>query len=170
MNTWGMPTLRKITRKKRWMPTKKPAGLRPKAPPSEKNLKNSEKSSKLNKLFLAFFFFFILGGCAPLKLSYKPAPNALKALAKVETGGLKSKMTIILKSPDLMRIEFYGPLSGIAGVVAGNGKNCFLYSNGVKKSCNRDEEGSIYPPSQSPAPPLNPEELVPILLGMEADL
>ena len=62
-----------------------------------------------------------------------------------------------------MRIEFYGPLSGIAGVVAGNGKNCFLYSNGVTKSCNRDEEGSGYPP-------LNPEELVPILLGMEADL
>src|SRR3990170_5939722 len=121
MNTWGMPTLRKITRKKRWMPTKKPAGLRPKAPHSKKNLKNSEKSSKLNKLFFTFFFFFILSGCAPLKLSYKhpqSAPNALKALAKIETDGLKGRITIILKSPDLMRIEFYGPLSGIAGVVA----------------------------------------------------
>ena len=140
-------------------------------------MKNSEKSSKLNKLFFTFFFFFILSGCAPLKLSYKhpqSAPNALKALAKIETDGLKGRITIILKSPDLMRIEFYGPLSGIAGVVAGNGKNCFLYSNGVTKSCNRDEEGSIYPPSSSTAPPLNPplnpEELVPILLGMEADL
>ncbi|HLE08649.1 MAG TPA: hypothetical protein VI914_03345, partial [Thermodesulfobacteriota bacterium] len=87
-------------------------------------MKNSEKSSKLNKLFFTFFFFFILSGCAPLKLSYKhpqSAPNALKALAKIETDGLKGRITIILKSPDLMRIEFYGPLSGIAGVVAGNG-------------------------------------------------
>ncbi len=86
------------------------------------------------------------------------APTSLKALARVELArDIKGRATVLVKSPDKIRIEVYGPMNRIVAVVAGDSEDCTLYYRGRLSGCRWDDPAL--------AGPAGPRELVPILLG-----
>lgn len=121
----------------------------------------------------ALFAVLILTGCAYLRPA-APAPEVsvrkealtassirAEALVELEKGTpLSGRASIFVKSPASFRIEVKGPLGSSVASFISDGKEISIFSEGVQR---------IYGPEDPDMPyPLKPEELVLVLLGVNA--
>lgn len=94
---------------------------------------------RLKSLALLFILVFI-SGCAALKPQAAPEglnpPTAIRAEAVVElkkTITLAGRAVILAKSPDLFRIEVFGPFGQVMALLVSDGSSLYIYSGGEEK-------------------------------------
>ncbi|MEE9615341.1 MAG: hypothetical protein V3W31_10405 [Thermodesulfobacteriota bacterium] len=87
-------------------------------------------------------------------------PDSLRARARVELTAkeLKGRAVILVKRPDLVRIEILGPLGQAVSVLVSDSRRIALYSEGKVKSYRWDDPAQPYP--------FGARELVSFLMGM----
>lgn len=118
----------------------------------------SKRSCKL--LFLLFF----LPGCAAIS-PIRPQPVLLtppgslraEAIVEIEKIRFRGRAVILVKAPDLVRMDLLNPFNQVASVILSDPKGLTYYSNGEVRHYGWDDPQVPYH--------LGPVELVSFLLG-----
>lgn len=90
----------------------------------------------------------LLYGCSSLRPPQKTLPSVkdtMRIAGTFEFEGLKGRVVIFLKEPDLVRIELYGAMNSLVLVLAGNSESCRYYIDGMVKRCRWTESLFIAP-------------------------
>jgi outer membrane lipoprotein-sorting protein len=115
------------------------------------------------RAYTLIFLLFILPACPsrsiqPLPVLVKP-PGSLRAEATVELEKIefKGRAVILVKSPDLVRMDLLGPFNHVVSVIVSDSEGLSYYSNGEVRRYGWDDPLLPYP--------LRPGELVSLLMG-----
>ncbi len=108
-------------------------------------------------IILLFLVATLITACSTRE-GLKPAPEeaqppiCLRIKGTFEMNGLKGRVLILAREPDLIRVELYGAMNTLLMAVAGDGRRCSFYRDGKVGGCSW--ENSIL---------VGPEELVSII-------
>lgn len=118
------------------------------------------------RAYTLLLLLLLISGCAQLKGSIPPdtavfgkAPGSLRALAVVELEkmGFRGRAVILVKSPDLLRIDLLGPFGQVVAVIIGDGGRLAYYSKAESRAYSFEDTLLGYS--------LRPRELVSFLTG-----
>lgn len=71
------------------------------------------------------------------RLLNAPPPDSIRARARVtlEGSSLKGRAIVLVKAPDMIRIDVLGPMGGLAFALSFDGYNCHYLEDGEPKRC-----------------------------------
>jgi hypothetical protein len=119
------------------------------------------------RAYTLLIFIFLLPGCSTISIQPTPdlgkAPVSLRAeaIVELEREEFRSRAVILVKSPDLVRIDFRGPFNQVVAVVVSDGTELTFYSNRKIRSYRWDDPQLPYH--------FRPREFVSFLLGRPGD-
>jgi outer membrane lipoprotein-sorting protein len=117
----------------------------------------------LSSPYTLLLLLFLISGCAAgpvlpgADLVSPPLSLRAKAVVELEKAEFRGRAVIVVKSPDLVRIDFLGPFNHVVAVIVSDGAGLTFYSNGEARSYKWHDP--LLPYSFSP------EELVSFLMG-----
>jgi outer membrane lipoprotein-sorting protein len=112
-------------------------------------------------------FIFLLPGCSAISIQPTPYPGTTpdtlraEAIVELEKEEFRGRAVILLKRPNLARIDFLGPFNQVVAVIVSDGTELTFYSNGGVRSYRWDDPRLPYS--------FSPWEFVSFLFGRPVD-
>ncbi len=94
--------------------------------------------SKLFQGIVLSLILAILGACSHVRPpgAHTPSVTGFRITGSFETEGLKGRLLMVVKEPDLVRVELYGAMNTLLMAVAGSNSMCTIYRDGRVDVCS----------------------------------
>ncbi len=106
-------------------------------------------SRALHGTILLLLIITLFSACShragPRPDTIRTTPTSLSITGTFETEGLKGRLFILAREPDLIRVELYGAMNTLMLAVAGSTDRCSLYRDGEIDDCSWERSVIVAP-------------------------